>query len=478
MKRYWNWLFYNQPLLYKGFLFLTLCGAILYLFPKGGKFQYEFQKGFPWKHATLYAPFDFPILKTKAELEREITLLEEEANSYYRVDTLVEAQGKDHYQQKFERYFSNLNTPKATAIKKEGEQVLDRVFQQGILPLNWDNDAIETLRLIDGNTEKERVITSFFQMEAMQNSLQPLLSDSLASFEENFYKLFFEVLAPNIVQDSIFKQKILNEGKQRLSPTRGLIKKGSLIIAQNELVDGERYQRIASLAAEYRSNSWTDRKEFMIATGYAILIGLALFMLLRFILIYREKLFNNNKELTFIFFNVFLIVALTVVVLNFDPYLVYSVPICILPLTLKAFFDARLGLFTHVLTVLLLGFIVPNSFEFVFLQMLAGIVTIQSSTKLYQRANLFISVGQIVLIYLLVHISFAFIHEGSIKNIAWTTLGLFLLNGLLTLFVQPLIYLFERLFSLTSDVSLLELSDTNTALLKDCLLYTSPSPRD
>lgn len=467
MKRYWNWLFYNQPLLYKGFLFLTLCGAILYLFPKGGKFQYEFQKGFPWKHATLYAPFDFPILKTKAELEREITLLEEEANSYYRVDTLVEAQGKEHYQQKFERYFSTLDTPKATAIKKEGEQVLDRVFQQGILPLNWDNDAIETLRLIDGNTEKERFITSFFQMEAMQNSLQPLLSDSLAPFEENFYKLFFEVLAPNIVQDSIFKQKILNEGKQRLSPTRGLIKKGSLIIAQNELVDGERYQRLASLAAEYRSSSWTDRKEFMIATGYAILIGLALFMLLRFILIYREKLFNNNKELTFIFFNVFLIVALTVVVLNFDPYLVYSVPICILPLTLKAFFDARLGLFTHVLTVLLLGFIVPNSFEFVFLQMLAGIVTIQSSTKLYQRANLFISVGQIVLIYLVVHISFAFIHEGSIKNIALTTLGLFLLNGLLTLFVQPLIYLFERLFSLTSDVSLLELSDTNTALLKE-----------
>jgi len=138
-----------------------------------------------------------------------------------------------------------------------------------------------------------------------------------------------------------------------------------------------------------------------------------------------------------------------------------------MPLILKAFFDPRLGLFTHVLTVLLLGFIVPNSFEYVFLQIIAGIVTIQTISELHKRANLFISVGQITLVYIIAYFAFYVIHEGNFETIHWVTFGLFVLNGLATLAAFPLIYIYEKLFSLVSDVSLLELSDTNSKLLKE-----------
>jgi len=146
---------------------------------------------------------------------------------------------------------------------------------------------------------------------------------------------------------------------------------------------------------------------------------------------------------------------------------IYMVPLCILPLILKNFFDARLGLFVHVLTVLILGFIVPNSFEYIFLQIITGIVTILTASELYKRANLFISVGQITLIYIVGYFAFHAIHEGNMDNIEWILFGVFVLNGLLTLFAQPLIYMFEKIFGLVSDVSLLELSDTNSKLLKE-----------
>ncbi|MEP2281439.1 HDIG domain-containing metalloprotein, partial [Maribacter sp.] len=140
---------------------------------------------------------------------------------------------------------------------------------------------------------------------------------------------------------------------------------------------------------------------------------------------------------------------------------------CILPLILKTFFDARLGLFVHVLTILILGFVVPNSFEYIFLQIITGIVTILTVSELYKRANLFVSVGQITLIYIIGYLAFHTIHEGDLSDIEWFTLGLFLLNGMITLFVQPLIYIYEKVFGLVSDVSLLELSDTNSKLLKE-----------
>lgn len=465
MKRYLNWLFYNQPILYKGFLFFLISGAILYMFPKGGKFQYEYQKGLPWKHAALYAPFDFPVLKTTEELENELNAIEKEVNYYYRLDTLQTKLGLELYDKNFDTFFATLLPDEKDRIQRQGKSFLTNLYQQGVVPIGMDSTN-EFVLVVDGNTERQRALSSFFQIESLTEQLPLRLPKEIVAYQKNFNDLFFEILTPNLVQDTLVRNQIFTAFKESISPTKGIVTKGSLVIAENEMVVGERYQRLQSLVAEYQSSSWTGRKEFMNAVGYALLIGLALFMIMRFLFIYRQPLFENNKELTFVFFNVFLMVILTISILSFDPNLIYGVPLCILPLTIKAFFDARLGLFIHVLTVLLLGFVVPNSFEFVFLQVLAGIVTIQSSTKLYQRANLFISVGQIVFIYILVYVCFTFIHEGSIDTIEISILGLFLLNGLLTLFVQPLIYLFEKLFAMTSDISLLELSDTNTPLLK------------
>ena len=172
-----------------------------------------------------------------------------------------------------------------------------------------------------------------------------------------------------------------------------------------------------------------------------------------------ENIFIDMKFLFMVF--------ITTLVVKYDEAFVFVVPLCILPLILKTFFDARLGLFVHVLTILILGFVVPNSFEYIFLQIIAGIVTILTVSELYKRVNLFISVGQITLIYLVSYFAFHIIHEGNLENIQWFVFGLFLLNGMFMLFVLPLIYIYEKTFGLVSDVSLLELSDTNSKLLKE-----------
>ena len=198
-----------------------------------------------------------------------------------------------------------------------------------------------------------------------------------------------------------------------------------------------------------------------------MLVSLVFLMLFLFLKKYREDIYSNNTKVTFIFFNIVLMVFLTTFIVKLDAAYVYVVPLCVLPLILKAFFDPRLGLFVHVLTLLLLGFIVPNSFEYLFLQIIAGIVTILTVSELYRRANLFISVAQITFIYIIGYFAFFIIQEGNIQTLQWETFGYFILCGLATLFAHPLIYFYEKLFGLVSDVSLLELSDTNSKLLKE-----------
>ncbi|HEX5743606.1 MAG TPA: HDIG domain-containing protein, partial [Flavobacteriaceae bacterium] len=165
-------------------------------------------------------------------------------------------------------------------------------------------------------------------------------------------------------------------------------------------------------------------------------------------------------------FNLFLAIFLTTVVVKYNAEYVYIVPLSILPIIIKAFFDPRLGLYTHVLTILLLGFIVPNSFEFTFLQIIAGIVTILTVSEMYKRTNLFISVAQITLVYFITYFAFSILQEGNIQQIKLEKFVYFALNGTLILFVLPFIYVFEKLFGLVSDESLKELSNTNSKILR------------
>ncbi len=210
-----------------------------------------------------------------------------------------------------------------------------------------------------------------------------------------------------------------------------------------------------------------NAKTIWIYTGYSILVAIVLLMLFLFLLKYRPEIYENNVKITLIVSNMVLMVFLTTLTVKYDASYVFLVPLAILPLILKAFFDSRIGLFVHVLSILLLGFVVPNSFEFIFLQIMAGIVTILTVSELTKRSNLFSSVGNIILIYILGYFAFHLIHEGNIDLISGKVFVLFLLNGILTIALShQLILIYEKVFGLVSDVSLLELSNTNTKLLK------------
>ena len=469
MKKIWRFILKNQSFIYKGLLLLVSSFLIVYLFPKGGTFKYEFQKGKPWQHPTLYAPFDFSIIKSESELEIEKKAIIDAQSKYYRADLSVVNEVKNSYVIQFNNFFKiPVSNNDYNQLFDYGKYLIDELYKYGILPVSFGHSGNNSVFLIKGNNESTLNFNDFIRLEDLKNKLNEYIVKSpFQEYLNIYYELLFEVVQPNISLDKKFTKNIIDQAIKKISVFRGLVQQNMKIISKGEMVEGEKHLSLLSLKNEYSSRLWNQYSYYWIVFGYSILVLLTFLSLMLFINNYRPEIFDNNLEMTFIFLNVVIIIALTTIIVNFDVKLLYAVPICILPLILKTFFDPRLGLFTHVITILNLGFIVPNSFEFVFLQIMAGIVTILSITQLQNRANLFITVGRIVMIYLLCYISFTIIHEGGISNVNFVVIGLFLLNGLLTLFAQPLIYLYERIFKLVSDVSLLELSDTNSKLLKD-----------
>ncbi len=462
-------LYKNQSLIYKYCLYIISLCCIVYFFPKGGQFKYEFQKGKPWQYENLRATFDFSIKKQASQIAEEEQRIKDAQLDFYQYNVDQRDFVYLEYENKFKTIFSSdqYDEDQLSILLNLGKLVLNELYKKGVLE-SETKEPRKHFYLITGNEAKQVSEKEIYQLSDLAMVIDGVLKQRrLESLNNKYQELFLSLSLPNVTYDRELTTKALNDELSKISHTRGTIEEGDLIIAKGEVVEAENYNALNSLKSEYQSEVWNSKNQYFILAGYAVLVALVLMMLFLFLKKYRADIYHNNTKVTFLVFNIVLMVFITTLIVKYDESYVFAIPLCILPLIVKTFFDARLGLFVHVLTVLILGFVVPNSFEYVFLQIVAGIVTVLTVSELYKRANLFISVAQITTIYIVGYLAFHTIHEGNLENIKWITLSIFLLNGMITLFVQPLIYIYEKLFGLVSDVSLLELSDTNSKLLKE-----------
>ena len=468
-----NKLYQNNAIIYKVILFLITTVAIVYLFPKGGQFKYDFSNGQLWKYDNLYAPFDFAIQKTEEEITIEKKQIIANAKLYFDYDSSIPNEVINVYKRKLSALKQNDTISQEQIQKFEdiGVKIINNVYKKGFLEVISQDRVSNPNELVV--VKKENVIEDVL-FKNLNNSNDVLLAitkgvntKTNVYFKSEVFNILSEIITPNISYNASFTDKIIDNEIGNISYTKGKVSSGELIILKGDIVEGKKLAILNSLKSESESKVWTDSNYNWIIFGYTILVALALLMLLLFLQINRLEIYNNNNKVTFIFFNVFIMIFIQTLVIKYNSDYLYVVPLSVLPIVLKAFFDARLGLFTHVLTVLLLGYVVPNSFEFIYLHIIAGIVTILTVSELYKRANLFISVAQITLIYMITYFAFSIIKEGNASQINLDYFILFAINGLLSFLAIILIYIYEKVFGLVSDVTLLELSNTNTKLLRE-----------
>ncbi|PQJ78918.1 HD family phosphohydrolase [Polaribacter porphyrae] len=468
-----NKIYRNNTIIYKVILFLITTVAIVYLFPKGVQFKYDFENGQLWKYDNLYAPFDFAIQKTEDEIASEKKEIEENSKKYFLYNVEIVNKVNKDYKDKFPqaKLIDSLEINKILALEKDGQNILNIVYETGFLEVVSEGVVSrkdEIIALKKDNEVQDILFKNLFTSKDVLSIIKESLGNEPFSYgQKEILNYLAGIIKPNVSYDNAFTKKIINKEIENISYTKGKVSEGELIVLKGDIVEGKKLAILNSLKSESESKVWTDSNYNWIVFGYTILVSLALLMLLLFLHKNRIEIYKNNSKITFIFFNVLAIIFIQTLVVKYNSDYLYVVPLSVLPIILKAFFDARLGLFTHVLTVLLLGYIVPNSFEFIYLHIIAGIVTILTVSELYKRANLFISVAQITLIYMITYFAFSIIREGNASQINWYYFSHFAINGLLSFLSIILIYIYEKVFGLVSDVTLLELSNTNTKLLRE-----------
>src|SRR5699024_7403961 len=284
---------------------------------------------------------------------------------YFKYDVAIRDRVLREYEEKFNTFFTDqdYSTSRREMLYSNGLELLNRIYEKGVVQTSDQYKGDVLVSVVRGNQEQTLLYGSLVKLSQLDRMISGFLRDrNLEAEQELFKSLYFDIIQPNVFFDEALTKMTLERELAKVTTTRGSVDKGKRIIAKGEVVEGEKYTMLYSLQKEYQSKLWNENNYNWILLGYVILVGLSLLMLLLFLQKYRPEVFINNNKVTFIFFNVLVMIFLTTTVVKFNSHYVYVVPMCIMPLILKAFFVPRLGLFTHVLTVLILGFIIPNSF--------------------------------------------------------------------------------------------------------------------
>jgi len=484
-------------------LFLIFAGGvavILLLFPREGKFRYEFQKGKPWLHNVLVAPFNFPIYKPDAVVQAEKDSLMLRFIPYFNLDSMVGVRNLERLNIEFEKKWTefeknsrNIDTSinqrnvkySATELKKIHDQYLKSlttnlswIFSQGIVldPLQLENikNKDEIVYIITGITIDERPAVSVFSQKTAYENLKIQVEKEEAKLEAKAVpeKRFIgsidlvEFIEANLVYDELTSNRMKESLMNELSSTQGMVQAGEKIIALGEVVNDDKQLLLQSLKREYETNPNIERNYFLIILGQLVIVAFAFLALYLFLIHFKREVLHNATKTFFIVMLIVIMAIMAKWTISNERISVYVVPFVILPIIIRTFYERRIALFVHLIAILLIGFMAPNGFEFVFMNFITGVVAIFTLQNNYRRGNLFFSAVLTFIAYSLVYSGISLMQEGRFQNIDVINYAWFGGNALLVLTSYPLIFIFEKVFGFVSDATLIELADTNQPLLR------------
>jgi putative nucleotidyltransferase with HDIG domain len=477
MKSLFSKLQHNSYEILKVLSFLIAIAAVVWISPRERLFKYEFRTGKPWNHKDLYAPFDFSILKTDKQLSQEKSEVIKNVKPFFQFDEASTLRGRQQLIKSFGENWQFIGKGLTKEVSLQDSityldallAVYDQV-EKGIVRLN---PVIEgkpksfQIKLIKNNKVRDVNLAQLYTVKEADDYAIAYIRELNSADSLELFKIIDNALVQNIIYDKHKTEVYTQEMLSTISPTMGLVQKGELIISQGELVTPEKYQILISLKKEYEQELGNPQAWIYVNGGSLLLITLLFIIELLFLKVFVPAIYNQLRNLHLLLGSQVALLAVSFLVFSYYPSWSYLIPYTILPIVVAAFLDRRASLVVYLITLMLLGFYAPNSFEFFYTQFTAGFVAVFSIGQLSKRWHLVKSSLLVFLTYMIVYFSMLMIQEASFSNISFRFIMMLAGSSLLILLAFPLIFIYEKMFGMITQLTLLELSNTNNELLRE-----------
>lgn len=457
MKKFLSYIISHLRIFYLISLLSVTVALILIMFPDNySRVQYNYAVGSFWHGDDLYSPYDLTLIKSESENNKEIQRAKEESTRYFTIDSTAEKKARQHTND------LNLNRSESQLVR----EVISLVYGSEGYAIDYPEMQGQHVVVLSGNIGHEINPESIMTPIDVEQFVAQAISDS-AKANHLSHLIVDSILYPSIVFDQQRTHLELDSRLSQLAYSSKMIQKDELIVAKGQRIDEEIALALATLEQEENHRTIDQYSIFLHYLGEALLCIIAFVALYIFLKNIRHPMLDDLKKVSFAFFIVIFISAAVALVVRTDPSLLLIVPICVVPILMRIFFDMRVALYIHIVAVIIIGNMVPNSYEFIFYQLVSGMMSIITVRNFEKRSSFFAVALVIFSTYSLIYVAGVLSTDGSFANIAADRFLIFFINAILTLLAYPLIFLFERMFGMTTNLTLMEISSTNTPALRE-----------
>ena len=460
--------FSYKDLLYKALIFITTTFIIVYFLPKEGKFNYEFDINKPWKYGLLQASFGFPIYKNEQQVQKEQDSILAAYQPYFNIDKEIAGAMQKKLREDYNKNLRNV-LPVSNYIRYI-ERTLDHIYSHGILSIEdaelIAQDSIRNILLIDKNMGSSKPAN---QLYTIKEAYEHLLDVDTAYYDKRILQLcnLNNYLTPNLIYDKEKSESARQDLLSNISWANGYVLNGQKIIDRGEIVNEQTYNILLSLQKEWEKRSESTKEIRLTIMGQTLFVGIFVLFFMIYLELFRKKYYERKGTLTLLFaLIVFFPVVLSIMVAQ-NISNVYVIPFAMIPIIVGVFLDSRTAFVAHVIIILLCSISLRYPHEFIILQAATGMTAIYSLRELSQRSQLLRTAILVFLCYTLLYFAFELIHEDDLTKLNTRMYIYFGINGILLLFAYPLLFILEKIFGFTSNVTLVELSNINNSLLRE-----------
>ena len=442
-------------------LFVITVLLIVWSLPRNTTRHFNYEIGRPWIYGSFIAHFDFPILKSDEMIRHERDSVMKTIQPYYRLSPEVSKTALSHLREKLSG-----SAALSTSQQHQILRAVERIYQNGIVSSSdykaITRDTTAHLKILEG---KEARTVSCSQVNSPKTAYESLtrqlasLSGSLASLNIN------ENLEPNLVFDTERNQEQRDQVLQSIPTAKGTIQAGEKIIDEGEKVDAEKFQVLQSFERELeRRSDNSERLNTLFGQGLSVVIIIMLFTL--FLQLFRPQYFKKQRSVLLLYSLLVIFPVLTSLIVKNTFFSIYILPFAMVPVFVRVFMDSFTALVTHLAMVLLCSLAVKYQYEFVVLQITAGFLVIYYLRELSSRSQMLVLALIVTIGYCAVFLPLSLLQGHGLAGLDSKMYLHFVASGVFVLLAYPLMFLFEKLFGFTSNVSLVELLNTNRGLLR------------
>ena len=438
---------------------------VVWAMPHDNRSYFQVEEGKPWKYADFTAPFDFPIYKSDLAISEERDSAMRYYEPYYSINKETELRMVKKFHTDYADGIPGLPKSFIGIISNR----LHSLYQQGIMEQEEYNklrkDTSQMIRVVSG---KEAASVSILEVYSSKTAYEQLFSEDQLSINRPILQKcnLNSYIMPNLIYDRERSETSKNDLLSGIALASGLVQKGQKIVGRGEIVTEKTYRIIESFKRENELRNEDIAHNQISLLGQILYVTILMVCYTLYLTLYRKDYFEKPRSIAMLYTLILFFVLLTALFMRNTLIHVYILPYAMVPIFIRVFMDSRTAFMTHSIMILISAIMLQHPYEFVVIQTIAGLAAITSLRELSQRSQLFKSAIIITLASMITNLAFDWMRADGLAQIDYSTYNYLIANGIALLFAYPLLYLIEKTFGFTSDITLIELSNTNSPLLR------------